>query len=171
MQRLDFGHPGERQLIVGPVTLRDDGDLVVAGAFERPVVTGGDVLDHRERIIRRIDDAFEQGHAVSTLPLDVLIRTRAMDTIRLAVSLQNATPSGRSLRRSSDVICGIRATAPGLRPQANRTPSTTQLAGAVNDWNKTESARAFVTMVNFRCARVVSKTLAPKLRRGHARHA
>src|SRR4051812_25257968 len=141
MQRLDFGHPGERQLIVGPVTLRDDGDLVVAGAFERPVVTGGDVLDHRERIVRRIDNAFEQGHAVSTLPLDVLIRTRAVDTIGLAVPLQNVSRS-RSLRGSSDVICGIRATAPGLRPQAKGAPSTTQLIDAVNHWNKTESANA-----------------------------
>jgi len=28
---------------------------------------GGDVLDHRERVVRGIDDAFEEGHAVSTL--------------------------------------------------------------------------------------------------------
>src|ERR1041385_1167030 len=77
MQRLDLGHPGERQLIVGPVALRDDRHLVVAGALERPVMAGGDVLDHCKRVVRRIDDAFEQGHAGSTLPLDALIRMTA----------------------------------------------------------------------------------------------
>ena len=67
MQRLDLAHPGEGQLVVGPVALGDDRHFVFAGAFERPVVIGGDVLDHRERVVPGIDDAFEQGHAVSTL--------------------------------------------------------------------------------------------------------
>jgi hypothetical protein len=35
---------------------------------------GGDILDHPERIIPRIDNAFEEGHAVSTLPLQIQIR-------------------------------------------------------------------------------------------------
>jgi hypothetical protein len=43
-------------------------------------VIGGDVLDHRERIVPGIDDAFEEGHAVSTLFLNVLIRTQQADT-------------------------------------------------------------------------------------------
>ena len=67
MQRLDFGHPGEGKLVVGPLALGDDRHLVFAGALERPVVIGGDVLDHCERIVPGIDDAFEEGHAVSTL--------------------------------------------------------------------------------------------------------
>jgi hypothetical protein len=38
-------------------------------------VIGGDVFDHRKRVVPGIDNAFEEGHAVSTLPLNVLIRT------------------------------------------------------------------------------------------------
>ena len=70
MQRLDFRHPGEGELIVGPVALGDDGDFVFAGALERPVVFRGNVLDRRERIVPGIDNAFEEGHAVSTLFLN-----------------------------------------------------------------------------------------------------
>jgi hypothetical protein len=43
-------------------------------------VIGGDVLDHRERIVPGIDDAFEEGHAVSTLLLqnsDTMVDTHA----------------------------------------------------------------------------------------------
>src|SRR5215475_9729593 len=69
MQRLDLRHPGEGELIVGPLALGDDGNLVVARAFERPVVVGGDVLNHRKRVALGINDAFEHGHAVSTLTL------------------------------------------------------------------------------------------------------
>ena len=70
MQRLDLGHPGEGELIVGPVALGDDRHFVFAGALERPVVIGGDILDHRERVVPGIDNAFEEGHAVSTLFLN-----------------------------------------------------------------------------------------------------
>jgi hypothetical protein len=70
MQRLDLAHPGKGQLVVGPVALRYDRHLVLAGAFERPVVIGGDILDHRKRVVPGIEDAFEEGHAVSTLPFD-----------------------------------------------------------------------------------------------------
>ena len=70
MQRLDLGHPGEGELVVGPVALGDDRDFVLAGALECPVVIGGDILDHRERVVPEIDVAFEEGHAVSTLFFD-----------------------------------------------------------------------------------------------------
>src|SRR5664280_2623944 len=96
MQRLDLVHPGEGELIVGPVALGDDGDLVLAGAFERPVVIGGDVFDHRERIVPGIDDAFEQGHAVSTLPFEIRIRwwlhTQPADTRRPGAPPPTAFP-------------------------------------------------------------------------------
>ena len=70
MQRLDLRHPGEGELIVRPVPLGDDSDFVFAGALERPVVLGGNVLDRRERVVPEIDNAFEEGHAVSTLFLN-----------------------------------------------------------------------------------------------------
>ena len=38
MQRLELAHPGERHLIVVPLALDQDVDLVVAGPLERPVV-------------------------------------------------------------------------------------------------------------------------------------
>ena len=44
--------------------------FVFAGAFERPVVAGSDILDHRERMAFGLDSAFEQGHAVSTFVLE-----------------------------------------------------------------------------------------------------
>src|ERR1700686_1688726 len=97
MQRLDLVHPGEGQLIVGPVALGDDRDLVLAGALERPVVIGGDVLANRERVGPGVDDAFEEGHASSTLPLRLEIRwllhTQQNDT-RLARPLPTAIPRG-----------------------------------------------------------------------------
>src|SRR5258708_24244569 len=77
MQRFDLGHPGEGELVIGPVALGDDGHFVFAGTLERPVVIGGDILDHRERVGPGIDYAFEEGHAVSTLVLlNLLILTR-----------------------------------------------------------------------------------------------
>jgi len=66
MQRLDLSHPGKGELVVGPFALGDDGDLVFAGAFERPIIIGGNILDHRQRMVPGIKNAFEQGHAVST---------------------------------------------------------------------------------------------------------
>jgi hypothetical protein len=53
----------------------------------------------------------------------------------------------QSLRGSSDVICGIHATARGVRPQAKRAPSTVDRDRAVNDWNKTESSTALLPQV------------------------
>src|SRR5437588_2328448 len=97
MQRLDFGHPGEGQLVVGPFALGDDRYLVFAGAFERPVVIGGDVLDHGEWIVPGIDDAFEEGHAVSTLTFlnpDTMIRTPQIDTRLSDAPLPAAIPLG-----------------------------------------------------------------------------
>src|SRR5215213_6791245 len=144
MQRLDLVHPGEGQLVVGPVSLGDDRDLVFAGAFERPIVMSGNILDYRERIVSGIDDAFEEGHAVSTLPLHVsdtwLLRTPrntrwhdASPPIEIQVGFPRA-PAG-----SSDVICGIRATARRVHPQAKR--RSPQLLLGVNDCheNKPES--------------------------------
>jgi hypothetical protein len=47
-------------------------------------VIGGDILDHCERIVPGINNAFEEGHAVSTLPLANfrygVIRTQQADT-------------------------------------------------------------------------------------------
>src|SRR6202023_560401 len=48
--------------------------FISAGVLERPVMIARDVFDHRERIVPGIDNAFEQGHAVSTLPLQIQIR-------------------------------------------------------------------------------------------------
>src|ERR1700722_13754465 len=129
MQRLDLAPPGEGQLVIGPVALGDDRHLVFAGAFERPVVIGGDILDHCERIVPGIDNAFEEGHTVSTLPLEKsdtsVIRTRQARHALTSRAVAGCKPlMVRSLRGSTDVICGIGATAPRVRPQAKRGSST-----------------------------------------------
>src|SRR5579872_2811530 len=83
MQCLDLVHPGEGELVVRPITLRDDRYLVFAGTLERQIIVGGDVFNHRKRIVPGINSAFEQGHAVSTLPLEIRkrwTRTRHTDT-------------------------------------------------------------------------------------------
>jgi len=53
MQRLEVEHPGERQLIVRPLPAHEDGDLVLAGALERPLVGRRHTLDHVKRIAAR----------------------------------------------------------------------------------------------------------------------
>src|SRR6185436_7588362 len=96
MQRLDLRHPGERELVIGPAALGDDRDFVFAGALERPVVLGGNVLDRRERVIPGIDNAFEEGHAVSTLFLNSsdTHTARAEFTRRRRLQLPIAARSG-----------------------------------------------------------------------------
>src|SRR5436190_147878 len=117
MQRLDLVHPGEGQLVVGPIALGNDGDFVLARAFERPVMIGGDILDHRKRVVSGIDDAFEEGHAVSTLPLPMnktwWVLTQQGDACWPDAPLHSATPGLRQTSPArSDVICGIGATMP-----------------------------------------------------------
>ena len=68
MQRLDVVHPGEGDLVVGPLAGDQDGDLVVAGALERPVVARRQALDHVERIDPGFVRVGDLGHAVSALP-------------------------------------------------------------------------------------------------------
>src|SRR4051794_20188049 len=64
------------------------------------------------------------------------------------MSLRGAISGLRqSLRGSSDVICGIRATPRGVRPQTKRAPSTVDRDCAVNDWNKPESSTALLPQV------------------------
>src|SRR3954469_20208456 len=65
MQRLDVVHPGEGNLVVAPLAAHQHGDLVVAGALERPVVDRGDAFDHVERIRSRVLRARDLRHAVS----------------------------------------------------------------------------------------------------------
>src|SRR5260370_41701687 len=102
MQRFDLGHPGEGELVIGPVALGDDGHLVFAGTLERPVVIGGYFLADRERIGPGIVYAFEEGHAVSTLVLlNLFIRTRRLNaphrcTTTRANRRGAPTPSARS---------------------------------------------------------------------------
>src|SRR6266851_4385328 len=76
MQRLDVEHPGVGDLIVGPFAGHQDGDLVVAGALERPAIARCHPLDHVERIHARLFGKADQGHAVSTMPLGSGMRTR-----------------------------------------------------------------------------------------------
>ena len=67
MQRLDVVHPGERNLVVAPPAADQHGDLVVAGALERPVVDRGDAFDHVERIRPWMLRERDLRHAVSDL--------------------------------------------------------------------------------------------------------
>jgi hypothetical protein len=84
VQRLDLTHPGKGELVIGPFALGDDGNLVFAGTLERPIIIGGNILDHRQRMVPGINNAFEQGHAVSTsIFFNLLIHTAA-DTRLLA---------------------------------------------------------------------------------------
>src|SRR5580692_9934607 len=119
MQRLDLVHPGEGELIIGPVPLGDDRYFVFAGALERQVVVGGDVLDDREWIGPGINNTFEEGHAVSTLPCQNSDKRYARGTPTSAVvcAVADARPDGPTRRDQglpgrSDVICGIGATPP-----------------------------------------------------------
>src|ERR1700759_2432568 len=108
MQRLDLGHPGKGQLVIGPLAPGYDGDLVVAGALERPVVIGSDILDRRKRVAVGIDDAFEHGHSVSTSDVSRSFWYTRGGARR---AFAGCNPDrGRALPASSDVICGIRAT-------------------------------------------------------------
>src|SRR5580692_2671738 len=66
MQRLDVVHPGEGDLIVGPLPAHRDGDLVLAGALERPVVRRGHAFHDLEGIDARPMAHIDKGHAVST---------------------------------------------------------------------------------------------------------
>src|SRR5215475_12435656 len=50
MQRLDVMHPNKCDLIVGPLPLHDNIELVVAGTLERPYMTGRHVLDDFKRV-------------------------------------------------------------------------------------------------------------------------
>jgi hypothetical protein len=99
-----IAHPGEGELVIGPVALGDDRHLVLAGAFERQIIVGGDILDHRERIVPGIDDAFEEGHAVSTLPCEIPIRggTRA-GTRRYLAWLPTAVSRRSDPRQDQDL--------------------------------------------------------------------
>jgi hypothetical protein len=83
------------------LSLRDNGEFVFAGAFERPVVAGSDILDHRERMAFGIDSAFEQGHAVSTSCLFVVFDTHAVGPARAPLDIAKEIPS-ESLLRSRD---------------------------------------------------------------------
>src|SRR5215468_6744832 len=50
MQRLDVMHPNKCDLIVGPLPLHDNIELVIAGTLERPYMTGRHVLDDFKRV-------------------------------------------------------------------------------------------------------------------------
>src|SRR6185503_574678 len=71
MQRLDVAHPCVGQLVVGPAPGHQNGDLVVAGALERPVVAGRQPLDHVEGIDSRFVRVSDLRHDVSALPIEL----------------------------------------------------------------------------------------------------
>jgi hypothetical protein len=76
MQRLDVVHPGEGNLVIAPVAAHQHGDLVLTGALERPLVEGGDALDHVQRIRPSMLRELRQAHAHSDMSLDVVGATR-----------------------------------------------------------------------------------------------
>jgi hypothetical protein len=66
MQRLDVGHPGEGDLVIGPAPRHHDGDFILAGALERPVMRAGNPLDYVERVAPLRLGVVDQGHSVSS---------------------------------------------------------------------------------------------------------
>jgi len=82
VQRLDVVHPGVRELIIGPATGHENRDLVVARAFERPVVDRRDSLDHVQRVQSGIVGVAREGHDVSALPIGAR-ETHATERARL----------------------------------------------------------------------------------------
>src|SRR6266404_1221409 len=81
-----------------------------------------------------------------------MIRTPQADTRRCRLQSLRVTPG---LPGSSDVICGIRATAPGVHPQAKRGSSTAIRVIIVNQENKPESdSRCASPARRFRVGRV-----------------
>jgi len=53
----------------------DERDLVFARAFEWSVIAGRHPLDDVERIVARVACDFDEGHAASTVPMRVEMRT------------------------------------------------------------------------------------------------
>ena len=68
MQRLDVAHPGVGDLVVGPLAGDQNGDLVVAGALERPVVHRRQAFHHVEGIDPGLVRVGDLAHDVSALP-------------------------------------------------------------------------------------------------------
>jgi hypothetical protein len=60
MQRLEILHPGEGDVIVAPGTRDRDGDLVLAGALERPVMRLRHMLDDVDGMQVARDFEFDQ---------------------------------------------------------------------------------------------------------------
>ncbi|MGA7071783.1 hypothetical protein, partial [Bradyrhizobium sp.] len=95
-------------------------------------IVGGDVLDDRERVGPGINYAFEEGHAVSTLPFSKFgyeryaRRTPTCARIRAVAAARPDDPTHRDqgLPGRSDVICGIGATGGRVHPQAMLKSST-----------------------------------------------
>src|SRR5512142_390807 len=157
MQRLDLAHPGEGDLVVGPLSLGDNREFVFAGAFKRPVVAGSNIFDHRERVTSGIDSAFEQGHAVSTSCLFAVFDTHAVGPARAPPVIAGTIPRSRccgpgisaACRGSTDVICGICATGCRVRPQVRTRSSTAHLTATIlNEENKQESDSPKAPIVN-----------------------
>src|SRR5262249_7838861 len=76
VQCFDVVHPRERHLVVGPLAAHDKSDLVLAGAFERPIVGRRQTLHDLEGIHTRLIVEINKGHAVSTLPQGAGCATR-----------------------------------------------------------------------------------------------
>jgi hypothetical protein len=106
MQRLDVVEPGEGNLVVAPAAADQHGDLVVAGALERPIVECGDAFDDIERVRPWMLCELRLRHAVPKLSLvSGLVPTptpRARDAVRHA---RQPAP----LRRVTQPIDSIKA--------------------------------------------------------------
>jgi hypothetical protein len=80
----------------------------------------------------------------------MLVRTRLPGQRRFSAWLLAAFPrEPGGLRGSTDVICGIRATARQFRPQPKRRSSTIDRAAVIEKKNKPESDSLRAAMVNF----------------------
>src|SRR5438045_3423106 len=102
MQRLDFMHPGEGDVIIAPASVDRDRDLVVGGAVERPVVDGSEALDDIDRVDLTLAGEVDQRHAVPTLRFDgCWKRTRLEATDATALLRESDQATRESLGRSN----------------------------------------------------------------------
>ena len=78
-------------MVVGPASGDRNGDLVVAGALERPVIVVRDLFDHVHRVEFARDIDFEKVHQnIAFLSWDAARRARP---VLLFTRLPNSNPS------------------------------------------------------------------------------
>ena len=100
MHRLLVLHPREGDVVVAPAAADRDGDLVVGGAIEGPVVEGGDLLDDVNRVRLTFGFEIDQAHDDPRLECEGLVQRNRTDTCAEGASDPNGAHGESSSRNS-----------------------------------------------------------------------